>query len=228
MRRKFLTTLTRIQTGQTAHSLSRIFQWILLVTVAAPTGLTATLVVGLQVNPSWTDNSANETCYVIERSVNGGAFTQIGTAPAFPGIGLATFLDIAVTPETTADFRVAAVNATGQSAFSNTVSVTVPAVPTAPGNFNARVGGNPTPTKRSMILTWLDLSTNETGFTIQRATNAAFTANLNSVSVAAGVQAFTQTGLSRNTTYYYRIRAINGPLVSSAWVLATPFPITTR
>jgi hypothetical protein len=66
-----------------------------------------------------------------------------------------------------------------------------------------------------------------TGFTIQRSTNAAFTAGLNTVNVAPGVRTLQQTGLARNTSYFYRIRANNG-LVSSAWVTATPLPITTN
>ena len=77
-----------------------------------------------------------------------------------------------------------------------------------------------------MILNWIDNSNNETGFTIQRATNAAFTAGLNTVTVAANTTTLTQTGLDRNRAYYYRIRANNGAIFS-AWVNATPLPITT-
>ncbi len=67
-----------------------------------------------------------------------------------------------------------------------------------------------------------------TGFTIQRATNTTFTSGVNTANVAANLTTLTQTGLSRNTNYYYRIRANNGTLVFSAWVNATPFPILTN
>ena len=104
----------------------------------------------------------------------------------------------------------------------------MPAIPTAPSGFTAVNGPNGNGNSRSVILNWADTSSNETGFTIQRATNAAFTAGLNTANVAANIITLTQTGLSRNTTYYYRIRANNGPVVSSGWVEATPLPITTN
>ena len=115
------------------------------------------------------------------------------------------------------------------SAPSNTASVTVPgapAVPAAPSNLTAARGPNQG-NQRRVILNWIDNSNNETGFTIQRVTNAAFTNGVNTVTVAANTTTLTQTGLSRNTAYYYRIRANNGPVLFLAWVNATPLPIIT-
>ncbi len=43
---------------------------------AAPTGLTAAVMSATQVRLSWTDNSTNETGFIIERAVNGGAFDR--------------------------------------------------------------------------------------------------------------------------------------------------------
>jgi hypothetical protein len=101
-------------------------------------------------------------------------------------------------------------------------------MPAAPGNFTAVSGPNGNGNSRSVILTWQDLSNNETGFTIQRATNSTFKSGLSTVAVATNATTLTQTGLSRNTAYYYRIRANNGNFVFSAWVNAAPFPITTN
>ncbi|HSB64925.1 MAG TPA: fibronectin type III domain-containing protein, partial [Anaerolineales bacterium] len=81
---------------------------------------------------------------------------------------------------------------------------------------------------RSVILTWADNSNNETGFTIERATNALFTQGLTTTNVGANVTTLTQTGLSPNTQYWFRIRANNGPIVFTVWVNATPFPILTN
>jgi len=78
-----------------------------------------------------------------------------------------------------------------------------------------------------VVLTWVDLSNNEAGFTIQRATNATFTSGLNTVTVAANSTTLTQTGLARNMQYWYRINA-NNIIGSSAWVNATPLPIRTN
>ncbi|UCF93128.1 MAG: fibronectin type III domain-containing protein [Desulfobacterales bacterium] len=172
--------------------------------------------------------ATNKPGFVIERSTDGVTFSQIATAPARNSTGNVTFVDTAVPPGATYTYRVAALNVARLSGYSNLAAVPVPAVPTAPGSFTAASGPNGNGNNRTVILTWQDLSDNETGFTIQRATNAAFTSGLNTVTVAANLQTLTQTGLSRNTAYYYRIRANNGTIISSAWVNATPFPITTN
>ena len=56
-----------------------------------------------------------------------------------------------------------------------------------------------------VTLTWNDNSTNETGFTIQRATNAAFTAGLVTSTVGANVQTWSSGNVARNTPYYFRV-----------------------
>jgi hypothetical protein len=76
-----------------------------------------------------------------------------------------------------------------------------------------------------VTLNWTDNSNNETSFTIQRASNATFTAGLASTQVGANVTTWSQNA-PRNQTYYFRTRA-NNASGSSAWVNATPFPITT-
>ncbi|HEY6008605.1 MAG TPA: multicopper oxidase domain-containing protein [Geobacteraceae bacterium] len=197
----------------------------------APTNLTATLQTGPQINLTFTDNATNEVGFVIQRSTNGGAFVQIAMAPAHNNTGIFTYVDTTVAAgatDTTYTYQVAAVNAAGMSGFAVSPPVLLPAMPAAPSNFTATNGPNGTGNNRTAILSWVDNSTNETGFTIQRATNATFTSGLNTANVGAGVTTLTQTGLGRNTQYWYRIRANNGTIVSSAWVNATPFPITTN
>lgn len=189
--------------------------------ILAPTNLAATLQAGPQVSLTWTDNATNETGFVIQRSTNGGAFTQIGTAPARNNTGSVTYVDTTVTAGNSYAYRVAAVNATGSSAYSNTASIDVK-VPLAPSNVNGvavRVNNN----SERVTLTWTDNANNETGFQIQRATNSTFTAGLNTTTVGANVTAYTSGNLPK-VPYYYRIQAVNvvGP---SGWVNATPFPI---
>lgn len=67
-------------------------------------------------------------------------------------------------------------------------------------------------------LTWTDNSANETGFKLDRATNAAFTQNLVTTTLGANVTATSVTGLATGTTYYFRLRAYNavGESVDSA------------
>ena len=58
-------------------------------------------------------------------------------------------------------------------------------------------------------LTWLDNSANETGFTVQRASDVGFTTNLNEVSFGFNVTNFVDTGLDPTATYFWRVIANN-------------------
>jgi phosphodiesterase/alkaline phosphatase D-like protein len=78
-----------------------------------------------------------------------------------------------------------------------------------------------------VVLTWTDNSTNESGFRLERSKTADF-ATVTGTNLAANVTTVTQTGLVRNTTYYYRIRTRNGTIISGVWVSATPLPILTN
>jgi len=120
-------------------------------------------------------------------------------------------------------YRVMAVNGAGVSAYSNT-AIQALLLPAAPSGltavaFRQGIGSR-------VRLTWIDHATNETGFTIQRATDPNFTIGLTTNTVGANVTTYTTGNLSRNTNYYFRIRATNIS-GSSAWVNATPSPILT-
>src|SRR5262249_10058857 len=77
--------------------------------------------------------------------------------------------------------------------------------PTAPSGLSATAAST-----SQINLSWTDNSSNETGFKIERATDSGFTQNLTLVTTtAAGVTSYSNTGLTSNTTYYYRVRATN-------------------
>jgi hypothetical protein len=198
---------------------------------AAPTTLTAALGAGPQVTLTWMDNATTETGFLVERcSFVAPAppctiFAQIAAAPAHSKTGTTTYVDATVLPGNSYLYRVAAVNGSGTSAYATlAAAVVVPSIPTAPSGFTVAAvkasGKNYTAT-----LTWKDNSSNETGFTIQRATNLQFTTGLTTFTAAANATTLTQT-ITSNTTYYYRIQA-NNIGGSSAWVNALPFPIRT-
>jgi hypothetical protein len=217
--------------GASAYSNPAVVAVPLVIPLAAPSSLTAVLQAGPQVALTWIDNASNETGFVIERSTNGGAYNTIGTFAASSGTGsMVATVDTSVMPSfagVTYTYRVAATNSVGSSAFSNTVSAVLPPLPAAPSNLIAVNGPNRNKA-RSVVLVWSDNSNNETGFTIQRSTNALFTQGLTTVTVGANVTTLTQTGLSANTQYWYRIRANNGTIIFTVWVNATPFPIITN
>jgi len=84
-------------------------------------------------------------------------------------------------------------------------SLTVPpSPPAAPTNLRA------TAISKSQInLGWADNSNDETGFKIERSTNA--NSGFSPIAtVSAGVTSYQDTGLTPNKTYYYRVRAYNG------------------
>jgi hypothetical protein len=183
---------------------------------AAPTNLTAVLrTQPLRITLTWMDNATNETGFVIERSVNGGPFTQIGTRGAFAGTGTVTFTNTGVTVGNTYAYRVKAMQGTLSSAYSNTVSLTLVGPPTPPSNLAGtavRITGSTTQDR--VTLTWTDNSNSETGFHVQRSTSPNFT-NTNTYTMGANVASFSQN-VSRTLNYYYRVRAFSAS-GNSAW-----------
>jgi FtsP/CotA-like multicopper oxidase with cupredoxin domain len=191
--------------------------------VAAPTNLTVTLLAGpTRIQLQFRDNATNETGFQVERSVNGGAFTQIAAPGPRNSTGNVNYTDNNVTVGNTYAYRVRAVRNGSFSAYSNTatVAITVPNAPSGLSATAARAGANDTVTLR-----WTDNSTNNTSFTLQRSTNATFTTNVVTTNnIAANATTYTQNGVPRQTTYYYRIRAVS-PAGTSAW--SNVFTITT-
>lgn len=98
----------------------------------------------------------------------------------------------------------------------------LPAPPAAPTNLLASA-----PSSNQVSLTWADNSSNETGFKIERCTGAGCTAFTQITTVGAGVQAYTNTGLTSNTSYSYRVRAYNtggDSAYSNISTVVTPTP----
>ena len=172
---------------------------------AAPSSLTATASSTSQINLTWTDNSGDETGFKIERCSGAGcsAFTPIATV----GANVASYSNTGLTAGTSYSYRVRAYNDGGDSGYSNTASATTqsaPVLPAAPSNLVA------TAVSRSQInLTWTDNATNETGFYIERCKGATCTNFKKIATVGANVISFSNTGLSANTTYRFRVRAYN-------------------
>ena len=83
-----------------------------------------------------------------------------------------------------------------------TVNAPVPP-PAAPSNLTATAAS-----KSQINLAWTDNATNETGFKIERSTDGSNFTQI--TTVGANVTSYQNTGLSRSTKYYYRVRAYNG------------------
>jgi len=169
------------------------------VTVAipsAPSGLSAAVISTSRIDLTWTDNSNNETGFKIERRTANTSYTEIGTVNA----NVTSFSNTGLSSNTTYYYRVRAVNPVGNSGYSNEV-ITHTSVPAAPSNLQAAVVSN-----TRIDLTWADNSNNETGFRIERRTGSTWS---QVASVGANATSYSDTGLTANTTYYYRVRAYN-------------------
>jgi hypothetical protein len=105
----------------------------------------------------------------------------------------------------------------------------------------ATVAGVPAPTGLSATsvstsridLAWTDNASNETGYTVERATNSAFT-GATAISLPAGAVSYSDVGLTSGTTYWYRVRAATADetsawsaAASAATATATPSPTPT-
>jgi titin len=131
---------------------------------AAPTGLAAA-VSGGAVDLTWADNSAFEDGFEVERSVAWGPASVIANLPA----NAASYQDTGV-PDGTYWYRVRATRdgGTGGSAFVQVVVATT--APNAPSDLHAVPQSS-----SSVAIWWVDGSTNEQGFRVERSTDGGAT-----------------------------------------------------
>ena len=95
----------------------------------APSGLTATAASTSQINLAWTDNSSNESNFVIQRATNSSftsptAITVAANATSYQDTGLSA--------STTYYYRVQATNSSTSSSYSNTANATTQSPPPPP------------------------------------------------------------------------------------------------
>jgi len=179
---------------------------------AAPSGLTQLFLTANSADLSWTDNSSNETGFMVERCTgtmqfcadNPGAWSARATIAA----NVPRFTDTSLAAGTAYVWRVKAYNTVGNSGYSNYLSATTPAqtaIPAAPTNLQAqakRVGS-----RAEVRLIWSDNATNETGYSVERCGGSTCT-NFSVVAIlTANTVQYTDSGLARARTYRYRVIA---------------------
>ncbi len=167
-----------------------------------PTSLAATVISGSQVDLSWTDSSADEDGFKIERKTGvGGTYGQIGTVAA----NTPSYSDTTVSPGQTYYYRVRAYNAFGDSGYSNEATATVPSAPNPPAGLTATVIS-----VSQVDLSWADSSADEDGFKIERKTSTSGSFS-QIATVPAGTTSYADTSVALGQSYYYcyRVSAYN-------------------
>ena len=186
----------------------------------APTNLTAVLK-GKGVVLTWKDNSINETGFTVQRAKTAnGPWTTLATlmAPAGTGSTL-TYTDTTYKAnQKPYYYQVFANNVVGDTAVYTSPAIGFPrkSADSAPATFGPPAGTitvntltQATSRKSPVAVKWTYSGTGQTGFTIQRATNAAFTAGLKTFQAGANATQYTDGSMSAGVTYYYRVAAFN-------------------
>lgn len=100
----------------------------------APTGWGGTAASATRIDLKWTDNSADETQFTVERSTDNVSFAQATTL----GVNSISYADTAVVPGTTYYYRVNGRRTDATSAYSNTASATPPVAPVVSGAWRSQ------------------------------------------------------------------------------------------
>ena len=168
---------------------------------ADPTDLTATAVSDSAIDLAWSDNSATELGFDIDRSPDGGAtWSMIASV----GADSTTYRDSNLPAATTFHYRLSAYNSAGESNFTNIAEATtdpLPLPPEAPAGLTAQAQS-----ESQIDLAWTDNSAGEDGFTVERLEGAVWVAV---GATGADTTAFSDSGLNPSTEYSYRVNAFN-------------------
>ncbi|MGV3723256.1 MAG: fibronectin type III domain-containing protein, partial [Actinomycetota bacterium] len=173
---------------------------------------------------SWTDASASETAFALQRSLDGVSWTDLAPVPTPDSGGAGGVVQVTASQlasDTLYYFRVAAVNTGGASVWVGPQSAkTLPLPPSAPSGL---IGMPPPPPlgRTTLSVAWTDASSNETTFALQKSLDGVDWTTLPDVptpGVAESGEVVTaQVGsLQPNTRYYFRVAAVN-PGGASAW-----------
>ncbi|MBN1145383.1 MAG: fibronectin type III domain-containing protein, partial [Bacteroidales bacterium] len=170
---------------------------------AVPSSLTIDSKTKTSVTLRWIDNSSNEKGFRIYRSNSSTeGFSEIATVTANNN----SYIDNSLLPGTTYYYRIRAYNDDGLSSYTTVVSATTIAlqIPLQPGNLIASHIDY-----TSSTLVWEDNSNNETGFELERCITDNCENSKTSIKLPANTKSYADMNLSMNTSYQYRIRAIN-------------------
>ena len=164
-----------------------------------PSDLSLTDATKNSLNISWTDNSDNETGFIIYRSLS-----ETGNFEAYDTVAenIATYIDDNLSSGFYYYYKVKAISSEAYSGYSNLLTAKTLGLKT-PSDLNA-VSNN----SSSATLSWIDNSSDETGFSIERSLAANVEFDI-ITTVDANITEYTDNTVEIDKTYKYRIKAFH-------------------
>jgi Zn-dependent metalloprotease len=170
----------------------------------APSGASASTLSSSRIRLTWTDNSASEDGFQVERSTDGASFTEVANL----GSGATAYTDTGLLASTSYHYRVRSYFGPQFSDYSNVAQATTDPPPSAPSGLTASAVSS-----GRINLAWVDNAVGEAGFRLERSPDGVDFAEI--ATLGPNVQSYANSGLDASTTYHYRVRAYDGPNVSA-------------
>lgn len=185
--------------------------------IATPSRLNGAIISATQIALSW-DDVSGETSYSVERSLDGGAWSQIGTT----GLGVTTVTDTGLPAGAIPSYRVIARNGAQASAPSTPLLIILAAPATPAGFFASRED-------YAVTLSWSDVQF-ETGYVLEYKSTTSTSGWSPLATLGVNITNFRHENVGSQYSYEYRIKATNG-LGTSAYALVSslgipPLPTT--
>jgi fibronectin type 3 domain-containing protein/NAD-dependent dihydropyrimidine dehydrogenase PreA subunit len=164
-----------------------------------PSGVTAKAASSTSITVTWTAVTGASS-YVIYGGTSSSSLEQIGTSSS------ASYTHTGLTAATTYYYAVASVNAGGTSRKSTSMSAaTNTNAPSTPTGLTATAASSTSMTVK------FNTVTGATGYKLYWSSNNSTFTQLSSLTSTT----YTHTGLTANTTYYYKVSAVNGSVESA-------------
>ena len=182
---------------------------------AMPTNLKANPIVGTAVDLTWTDNSAVEDGFGVWRTGGWADWSIVATLPA----NTTGYHDAGLTPDNTYSYAVHATKDGGSSYDTDPVQVVLATTPPiAPSGLGVQ------PTSSSSVNgLWVDQSSNEAGFRIERSSDAG-ASWVTATTTGIDEYYFNDQGLSAEQGVCYHVIAYNSVGESAASNMACTTP----
>jgi hypothetical protein len=165
-------------------------------TLGAPTLSPLTVDTTTQITLAWSQVAGN-TGYRVERRIGAGSWTDL----VDKGADATSHIDGGLTAGTTYSYRVSTLSPPGPSLPSNTqTAATLPMAPAMTANGSV--------TAVSAVLNWTNVA-GETGYRLERKTGSNGTWS-EIATTGTDQLTYTDSGLTADSQYYYRVRAYNG------------------